>query len=277
MIANLESFAELVTRDQFSVARAGFLIAQDEYPDLDPDDWMARIDAMAATVRERCPGDALAEQKVVALNQYLFEECGLRGNADDYYDPRNSYLNDVLERGLGIPITLAILYIEIGRQLGLRLQGLSFPGHFLVKLTLNRGTLILDPFNGGQPQSETELRARLKRAFQARQAEHFSLESYLSAATSRDIVARLLRNLKTIHLRAGQLDKALSVMQRLLLVLPESAEELRDRGLIYAQLDCFRPAAGDLQNYLRRRPDAADAAAIREQLVELKAALARLN
>ncbi len=277
MTANLESFAELVTRDHFSLARACFLIAQDEYPELQPDDWMARLEGMAEVVRGRCPADAFAEQKVVALNHYLFEELGLRGNTEAYYDPRNSYLNEVLERRVGIPITLSILYIEIGRQLGLRLHGLSFPGHFLVKLKLNRGNLILDPYTGGQPQSEPELRSRLKRALQERQAGATNLESYLAPATSRDVIARLLRNLKHIYLGAGEYGKALNIMQHMLLVVPESAEELRDRGLIYAELDCFRAALSDLQNYLRRRPEAADAAEIHEKLVELKAASSRLN
>nr|PZN01892.1 MAG: hypothetical protein DIU74_09115 [Pseudomonadota bacterium] len=275
--ASLESFAELLTRDHFSLARAGFLIAQDEYPELDPEQWMARLQAMADVVRTRIPADAFAEQKVVALNHYLFEELGFRGNSEDYYDPRNSYLNEVMERRVGIPITLSILYIEIGRQLGLRLYGLSFPGHFLVMLKLNRGNLILDPYAGGQPQSEPSLRARLRRAMQEREDAAVNLEHFLSPATSRDIVARLLRNLKHIYLERGEYDKALRVMQRMLLVVPESAEELRDRGLIYARLDCFRAAQGDLQNYLRRRPDAADAAEIHEKLVELKAASARLN
>ncbi|HEY9396630.1 MAG TPA: tetratricopeptide repeat protein [Burkholderiales bacterium] len=277
MTANLERFAELVTRDHFSLARACFLIAQDEYPEVQPNTWMARLEAMAEVVRGRCPVDAFAEQKVVALNQYLFEELGFRGNTEAYYDPRNSYLNEVLERRVGIPITLSILYIEIGRQLGLRLHGLSFPGHFLVKLKLNRGNLILDPYTGGQPQSEPELRRRLKRALQERQAGATNLESYLAPATSRDVIARLLRNLKYIYLGAGEYGKALNIMQHMLLVVPESAEELRDRGLIYAELDCFRAALSDLHNYLRRRPEAADATEIHEKLVELKAASSRLN
>jgi regulator of sirC expression with transglutaminase-like and TPR domain len=275
--ANLERFAELVTRDHFSLARASFLIAQAEYPELQPDSWMTRLEGMAEVVRSRCPADAFAEQKVVALNQYLFEELGFRGNTEAYYDPRNSYLNEVLERRIGIPITLSIVYIEIGRQLGLRLHGLSFPGHFLVKLKLNRGNLILDPYTGGQPQSEPELRSRLRRALQERQAGATNLESYLTPATSRDVIARLLRNLKHIYLGAGEYDKALKVMHYMLLVVPESAEELRDRGLIYAKLDCFRAALSDLQNYLRRRPEAADAAETHEKLVELKTASSRLN
>jgi len=273
--ANLEYFAELLTRDHFSLARACFLIAQDEYPEVEPESWMPRLMHMAEVVRSRCPADAFAEQKVVALNHYLFQELGLRGNTEDYYDPRNSYLNEVLERKLGIPITLSIIYIEIGRQLGLRLHGLSFPGHFLVKLKLNRGNLILDPFAGGEPQSERDLRARLKPVLRDSAADR--LEHYLAPASSRDIIARLLRNLKRIYLERGQYDKALTVMQRMPLVVPESAEELRDRGLIYAELDCFRAAQGDLENYLRRRPDAPDAMEMHAKLVELKSASARLN
>src|SRR3990172_9102721 len=146
MTSGLERFAELVTREQFSLAEACLLIAEDQYPGLDIAACVAKLDAMAATVRGRLAADALAEQKVAALNWHLFGELRFCGNADAYYDPRNSYLNEVLERRTGIPLTLSIVYLEVGRRLGLQLQGVSFPGHFLVKLRLKQGSLVLDPF-----------------------------------------------------------------------------------------------------------------------------------
>jgi regulator of sirC expression with transglutaminase-like and TPR domain len=214
---------------------------------------------------------------VLALNYYLFNEMRFSGNLVDYYDPRNSYLNEVLERRTGVPITLSILYLEIGKRLGLNLKGVSFPGHFLVKLAVKRGQLVLDPFTGGEAQSEADLRQRLAQVLPSEKAEQAQLDRYLEPATPRQIIARVLRNLKNIYTQTGKLEQALAVMHRMLLVMPESAEELRDRGFVYQKLECFRPALSDLQNYLRRRPDAADAADIREKLVELREAAARLN
>jgi regulator of sirC expression with transglutaminase-like and TPR domain len=147
----------------------------------------------------------------------------------------------------------------------------------MVNVRLKSGALVLDPFGGGAPQSEQDLRSRLEQAVPKGRAGRTEIDSFLEPATPREIVARVLRNLKSIYLQGGALESALAVMHRMLLVVPESAEELRDRGLVYARLDCFRPAAADLQNYLRRRPDAPDAAEIRGQLAALQAASARLN
>lgn len=277
MTASLNRFAELVTRDQFSLAEACLLIAEDEYPRIDIPACIAQLDAMAATVRGRLAADAFPEQKVAALNHHLFKELQFRGNLDAYYDPRNSYLNEVLERRTGIPITLSIVYLEVGRRMGLPLQGVSFPGHFLVRLRVGRGQLLLDPFTGGEPRSAAELRSRLEQMAPGQQAGRVDIEQYLEPASSREIVTRVLRNLKSIYSKSGKLERALAVMQRMLLVVPESAEELRDRGLIYARLEAFRAAAADLQNYLRRKPDAPDAADMHAKLVELKAAAARLQ
>lgn len=277
MNSNLERFAELVTREQFGLAEACLLLAADAYPAVDVAAGIARLDAIAATVRGRLAADAAAGERLAALNHHLYDELGFAGNRDDYYDPRNSYLNEVLERRTGIPITLAIVYLEAGRRLGLALQGVSFPGHFLVRLRRERGALVLDPFARGEACSAAELRTRLARVLPAAEAAKTDLARLLEPASAREIVARVLRNLKAIYLKARKLEQALAVMQRMLLVVPESAEELRDRGLVYADLECFRPATADLQNYLRRRPDAADAAEIHGKVVGLRAAAARLQ
>src|SRR5512140_349498 len=273
----LETFSALLCRENFDLAEACLLIAQDAYPEVDVAHYLARIDAIAATVRGRIAGDAFAEQKVVALNRHLFKELGFCGNTDDYYDPRNSYLNQVLERRTGIPITLSILYLEIGRRLGLRLQGVSFPGHFLVKLRVSGGQLVLDPFCGGEAQSEAELRARLARVLPQREADSLPLSQFLQAATPRQMLARLLRNLKGIYLQSEEAQNTLEVAQRLVMVAPHAAEEVRDRGLAYYKLDCFRAALADLQDYLERRPDAPDADEILEKTAALRLECARLN
>jgi regulator of sirC expression with transglutaminase-like and TPR domain len=277
MDSQLERFAEVVSREQFNLDEASLLLAQDAYPGLDVASYLVRLDQIAATIRARLAPDAFAEQKLLALNYHLFNDLRFSGSVDDYYDPCNSYLNDVLERRQGIPITLSILYIEVGRRIGLNLKGLSFPGHFLVMLSVKRGQLVLDPFAGGDAQSEADLRERLARMFPAAQAENATLDQFLEAATPRQIIARVLRNLKNIYLQTRQPERALPVMHRMLLVMPESAEELRDRGMLYEQLECFRPALSDLQNYLRRRPHAPDAADVHAKIVQLKLAVGRLN
>jgi regulator of sirC expression with transglutaminase-like and TPR domain len=277
MTPQLERFAEIVSREHFDLAEASLLVAQDAYPGIEVAGYLGRLDDIAGAIRRRLAGDAFAEQKVRALNYYLFNELRYCGNIDDYYDPRNSYLNEVMERRTGIPITLSIVYLEIGRRIGLNLKGVSFPGHFLVKLSVKRGELVLDPFTGGEAQSEADLRQRLAQVLPSGQAERAKLEQYLEPATPRQIIARVLRNLKNIYLQTGKLEPALAVMHRMLLVVPESAEELRDRGLLYQQLECFRAALSDLQNYLRRRPDAPDATEIHGKIVELRQASAKLN
>jgi len=277
MNGQLEHFAEIVSREQFNLAEASLMLAQDVYPDVDIPGYVGQLDRIAEAIRRRIASDAFAEQKVRALNYYLFNEMRFSGNIDEYYDPRNSYLNEVIERRTGIPITLSILYLEVGKRLGLNLKGVSFPGHFLVKLSVKRGQLVLDPFTGGEAQSEADLRQRLAQVLPSEKAEQAQLDQYLEPATPRQIIARVLRNLKNIYMQSGKLEQALAVMHRMLLVMPESAEELRDRGLLYQRLECFRPALSDLQNYLRRRPEAPDAAEIRGKLVELRESAARLN
>src|SRR5262249_1296276 len=162
----------------FSLAEACLLIAQDEYPALDVAACIAKLDAMAATVRGRLAEDAFPEQKVAALNFHLFNELRFSGNADAYYDPPNSYLNAVLERRSGIAVTVSIGYVEVGRRIGLRLQGVSFPGHFLVKLRLKKGELVLDPFTGGEPRSESDLRSRLEQALAPQRPREADLDRY---------------------------------------------------------------------------------------------------
>lgn len=270
-------FAELIAREDFRLAAACLSIAQDAYPTLDPRVYLESIQAMAECVRGRLAEDAFAEQRIVALNHHLFGELGFRGDDQTYYDPRNSYLNDVIDRRRGLPITLAILYMEVGRRIGLPLEGVSFPGHFLVKVRVRRGQLVLDPFACGEAQGEAMLRERLARTLGRGAAEIGSIEPWLRAAHPRQIVARVLRNLKALHLRADRAELGLAVLDRLVLVAPEVAEDRRDRGLLYQRLECFRPALADLERYLADRPGAADAGDIRERVVELTRLASRMN
>lgn len=279
----LESFAQVVAREDMRIdlAQACLMIAQDAYPSLDVERYLGEIERMALRLRGRMPQTYGAEERIVALNQFLFEDLGYWGNTDDYYDPRNSYLNEVMDRKTGIPITLSILYMEIGRRIGLPLEGVSFPGHFLVRVQLRGGMLVLDPFAGGAPQSETELRERLKRVIPEGASDvpvaELPLDQFLEPATKRQILSRLLRNLKSIHREADKPERMLEVLNRMLVVTPDAHAELRDRGYVYQRLECWRPALKDLTEYLQRDPDAADLDEVRVRMMELSALCARLN
>ena len=280
----LEPFKQALAREdaRIDLAQACLMIAQDAYPRLEVERYLAEIERMALRLRARLPAAGGAEESIVALNEFLFEDLGFWGNTDDYYDPRNSYLNEVIDRKTGIPISLSILYMELGRRIGLPLEGVSFPGHFLVRLRLRGGTLVLDPFAGGAPQSEVELRERLQRVVPPEATGNLPLaelplEQFLEPASKRQILSRVLRNLKAIYRETDNPERGLQVLNRMLLVTPDAHAELRDRGYLYQRLECWRPALQDLAAYLERDPDAPDADDVRVRLMELTALCARLN
>ena len=284
MGAPLEAFAQAVAQAdaRIDLAQACLMIAQDAYPGLAVERYLGDIERLALRLRARTPSGADAEERVAALNEFLYEELGFRGNTDDYYDPRNSYLNEVIDRRVGIPITLAVLYMALGRRVGLPLEGVSFPGHFLVRLRLRTGVLVLDPFEGGMPQSEADLRSRLERVIPPGVAGNvpiaeLPLDQFLEAATNRQILARVLRNLKAIYRDTDQPERLLAVLNRMLLVVPDAAAELRDRGIVYQRLECYRAALKDLTDYVEREPQAADLDEVRARLMEVSARCARLN
>jgi len=279
-----DPFTELLAREDGSIelARACLQIAADAYPGLDVDGYVGEVERFAKRLQARLQPDTAVEDRIIALNEFLFGDLGFSGNTSDYYDPRNSYLNEVIDRRRGIPITLAVLYLEIGRRLELPLQGVSFPGHFLVRLPMRGGTLVLDPFSGGAPQSEAELRERLKRVI-PREAmggvpvAELPLDPFLEPASNRQILARLLRNLKGVYREKDKPERLLAVLNRMIVVAPEAAGERRDRGYVYHRLECWRPALQDLADYLEREPDAADLDEVRAKVVELSQRCARLN
>jgi len=277
-------FAELLARDETEIdlARACLLIAADAYPGLDIEGYLGEIERLAVRLRGRMPPGGGAQDRVVALNRFLFDDLGYSGNADNYYDPRNSYLNEVLDRRTGIPITLSVLYLEIGWRVGLELEGVSFPGHFLVRLRVPGAMLVLDPFSGGEALAETDLRERLQRVIPEGAAggvpvDALPLDPFLEPAGKRQILARLLRNLKGIYREKDQPQRLLDVLSRMLVVSPEAHGELRERGLLYQRLECYRAALKDLQDYSALEPEAPDIDDVRVKLVELSAQCARLN
>lgn len=275
----LEYFATLVADDSsLALTEAAVSIAQDEYPQLDTQTVLAEIDAFAATLKRRIPADAPPVQKLRWLNHYFFHELAFAGNVNDYYTADNSYLHRVLATRRGIPITLAVIYIELAAQVGLEARGVSFPGHFLVKLrlqsALHQGEVVIDPFTG-QSLSREDLDERLA-PFRRRQGLLGDYEAplglFLQSATPREVLARMLRNLKEIHRSAEDWPRLLQVLDRLIVLLPQAWEERRDRALARAEVGDCASAVADLAAYLEHRPNADDHAALTERLRELRAA-----
>jgi len=223
------ALAALVAGDETRVdlARAALLIAIEEYPDLDIGAYLARLDQLGQALRGRIGSDPAPARHIAAMNALLFEQEGLRGNADNYYDPRNSYLNQVLDRRLGIPITLAVIYIEVGRRAGLRLSGVGFPGHFLVAYE-SSSRLFVDPFNGGRIMTAADCQALLHQMFgNAQRLEPW----FLTTSSPREILARMLANLKSAYEQAGDLPRAERVAEQMAVVQPSTAE-LQEQTLI---------------------------------------------
>ena len=264
--------------EDVSLAEGALWIAASEYPDLAIDDYLSRLHEMAAKLRGRLRADIATAEKLLALNHYLFDELGFSGNGDDFYDPRNSFLNEVIERRVGIPISLGVIYLEIGRRIGLGLHGVSFPGHFLVKCALRDGVVVLDPYSGGVSLDAEELQQRLRVAGSPVEVDDAILAHLLTAASNKEVLGRMLRNLKGIYVERSDWLRALSASERVIALTPEDAgEEYRDRGSIYLKLECVRAAMGDFNTYLRQRPGADDADAVAAQIAELAPRVARLN
>jgi regulator of sirC expression with transglutaminase-like and TPR domain len=273
----LEYFSALVADDaSLSLIEAAAAIAQDEYPDLDTQSVLAEVDAMADKLRRRIPADAVPVQRLRWLNRYFFQELGFAGNVNNYYDPRNSYLHTVLSTRRGIPITLAVLYIELATQIGLTARGVSFPGHFLIKLRMHtgkqHGEVVIDPFTGHSLSREEldELLGPYKRSHGLLGEFDAPLGLFLQAAPPRDVLARMLRNLKEIHRSSEDWPRLLAVQQRLVILLPHAWEERRDRGLVLAEMGQYGQAVDDLTAYLEHRPDADDHAALAARVSELR-------
>ena len=272
----LEHFATLVAEDaSLSLTEAAICIAHDDFPHLDTQAVLAEIDTLAHKLKSRIPTDAVPVQRLRWLNRFFFQEMGFGGNVNDYYDPANSYLHAVLETRRGIPISLSVLYIELATQIGLVARGVSFPGHFLVKLRMQtgqqHGEVVIDPFTGHSLSREEldELLLPYKRNRGLLGEFDAPLGLFLQAAPARDVLARILRNLKEIHRTAEDWPRLLAVQQRLVILLPQVWDERRDRGLTYAELGFDELAARDLGTYLEHAADAPDRAAIVDRLAGL--------
>ena len=246
--------------EQISLAKAALCFAGEEYPSLELEEYLNALDTMAQEARERLPETSYPLKVVNTINKYLFEDLGFRGNADDYYDPRNSYLNEVIERRVGIPISLSVIYLEVAQRLDFPMVGIGMPGHFLIRPDFEEAGIFVDAFNGGEILFEQDCEARLRQIYQ----QPVTLQpSFLATVSKRQILARMLTNLKGIYLNHQQLDKALAVVEYILLLFPDHPREIRDRGLVYYELNQWQKAAQDLEFYLALFPDAKDANIIR--------------
>ena len=267
-------FTALAAREPVALARGALMIAKEEYPDLNVDQCMERLAELGREASRWIGAAANTVEQVQALSRFLFEHCRFAGNQNNYGDPRNSFLNEVLERRLGIPISLSVIYIEVGRRAGMKLEGVSFPGHFLVKATDERGELIIDPFNEGTILNLEQLKARLNQVYGQPVELHPAI---LRAATSRQILSRMLRNLKNIYVAASDWLRAIAALDRILILEPRSLEDLLERAKLYETLECFQAAMDDLQSFLSIAPDHPVAEAAREGVMRLARQVSRIS
>ena len=275
----VDAFAALVgpavEDENIDLIRAALTVARTEYPDLDLSHYIEQIDIFAERAASLISEPGEVSETVAALNQTLFRENGLQGNREDYYDPRNSYLNDVLDRGLGIPITLALIYMEVGRRLGFPLFGVGMPGHFLLKhYDIDGRETLIDCFNGGDILSQQDCQRRLDEIYSGQMTLR---PEFLFAVSRRQMLTRILNNLKSIYMSARNLRKALPMLELVLVLYPRSAEDVKQRALLRYGLGQTRAAAEDLEEYLKMSPDASDADEVRQTALSIRRTLALRN
>jgi regulator of sirC expression with transglutaminase-like and TPR domain len=272
---SLLELSALVSRPdgRIDLARASLAIARWEYPRLDADAYLERLDGLARSVDgvRRSP-DALG--RLHRLREYLFVEQGFAGNRDEYYDPRNSFLNDVLDRRQGIPITLSLVLMEVGKRLGLAIEGVGLPGHFIAGARLDDSQILLDPFNGGAlvtPEECEELVGSVVGRPVTLRPEHYA------PVSGRQLLTRMLANLKGAYWRRQEWDRVVGAIDRLLVLDPKAAGEWRDRGVAWSNLGEVRRGLGDWERYLTEFPDAEDHETVKGHLRRARQKLAQLN
>jgi regulator of sirC expression with transglutaminase-like and TPR domain len=276
-VSPLDYFASLVQSDaHFPLLEAAASLAQDEEPETDVQHVLDDVARLLKKVTQRMPPGADDLTRLAILNQVFYKDLGFGVNANDYYAPENSYLQEVLRTRLGLPISLAVLWLELAQALGLNAQGISFPGHFLVKVALDDGLVVMDPLTGeslGVDNLAERLGPYRDDVDWAAGADLDSGETplglYLQACPPRDLLARMLRNLKEVFRAQEDWPRMLAVLNRLVVLLPEAWDERRDRGLVHAELGHTQDALHDLRVYLSAEPQAHDQAALQVRLSEL--------
>lgn len=269
----LEYFSTLVERDaDFPLFESAVSLAQDEYPELDFQAVTNEVDQLCARLRRRIPDDSGSLQRLQILNQFFFRELGFAVNVNDYYEPDNSYIHQLLATRRGIPVSLAVLWLEIASNIGLSVRGIGFPGHFLVKVNLPIGQAVIDPATGKSLSAEqlSEMLSQVQPDSAPLSSWEVAGSPYLRSAMPRDILSRMLRNLKGIFQAHGDWGRMLSVQERLVILLPEVWSEYRDRGLAHAALGHSAQALADLECYLVHTDELTDSEAIAERIEALR-------
>jgi regulator of sirC expression with transglutaminase-like and TPR domain len=252
--------------EQISLEKAALYLAMEEYPDLEVDAYLNALDTMAVEVEERLPAEPYPLKIVQTINHYLYDDLGFTGNTTAYYDPRNSFLNQVIDRRIGIPITLSLVYLAIAHRIDFPMVGVGLPGHFLIRPDVEEMEIFVDPFHQGEILFAQDCQELLSQAYGQPVKLH---PAFLQSVTPRQFLARLLTNLKMIYLSQGNLKKTVAAVERILLIYPDAAIELRDRGVLYYRLNRITEARKDLEDYLALMPTAEDRAMIQELLDEL--------
>lgn len=260
-------YQEIQQSDELiDLAKAALYIAQEEYPELDPEEYLNSLNTMAIEAEERLSLRRYPLRVIQTLNQYLYDDLGFAGNTQNYYDPRNSFFNEVIDRRLGIPITLSLIYLEIARRIDFPMVGIGMPGHFLIRPNFPDMEIFVDTFNRGDILFMEDCQTKLSQLYQ----KNVPLQpEFLAPVTHRQFLVRMLTNLKQIYIEKQELEKALAAVERILLLFPGVAFELRDRGLLCYRLGRFSEAVSDLESYLAKAPDAFDALIIRRLLTQL--------
>ena len=269
-------FERMVKRPEplLDLAHAALLIAAESDPQVDVHAELQRIDAWAAELRSRLDPSFNNLQKLARLRRFLFEELGFAGDGKDYFSPSNSLLHEVIQRRRGIPLTLGIIMMELGWRIGMPFEGVGFPGHFLVRLTGEPGDLLLDPFDHGTSVHEDDCRRMLNEITKG--AVEFSPE-LIESIDKRQMIVRLLHNLKAAYVKRGQDADALSAVERLLILEPDDLTQVRDRGLLMFRLQRYAPAMESLRRYLAQAGDPPDREAIEQTVAALRLRLPTLN
>ena len=253
------NFYQEVNQPEIDLAKACLYFAQAEYTDLDPQKYLTVLDAIASAIEPQLPSERYPLKVIKSINQYLFDTLGFQGNKSNYYDPDNSFLHRVLDRKLGIPISLSVVYLAVAQRLDFPMVGVGMPGHFLIRPEFESVGIFVDPFNRGEILFEADCQKRLDESYQ----QQVKLDpSWLAPVDNKQILSRMLDNLKFIYLHRREIDKALSAMSAILKIHPEKTAEIRDRGLLYYQLNRWDEAILDLEYYLKVDPDSDDAPTI---------------
>ena len=252
--------------EAINLERASLYIALEEYPDLEVDAYINALDTMAAEIQERLPAELYPLKILKTIQQYLYEDLGYSGNRTEYYDPRNSFLNEVIDRRTGIPITLSMIYLAIARRIDFPMIGINLPGHFIIRPIAEDMEIFVDPFHGGNILFLQDCEELLVKVFDRRVALQ---PEYLAAVSNRQLLGRLLTNLKVVYVNQRNFPKAAQASERILLLFPDAPLEHRDRGVFYYRSDRLAEARQDFERYLQLAPLAEDAQVIQGILDEM--------